>query len=753
MGIETETKDTPVKRKGASPSTVTRQRLTLRESGYVPIPCEGKIPPMKEWQKRTDATPEEIERWEQDGWFPNARNTGILTKTTPTIDIDILDPAAAEAAENLVRDKLEGRGVILVRFGQSPKRAIPLRTDVPFKKINAPLTAPGGNTDQKIELLADGQQVVVYGTHPGTGQQYSWHGGSPQTVKREDLPHITEKEAHELVNDIVQMLVNDFGYTAKPLANGKNGRVHPKQLEENIKNGEALHDSLRDLAIKELARGRPPADVIAHLQKQMEKTPEAKRDQRWHERYDEIPRSVDGGVTWLEAERAKTADSLDKLLEEMNAKYAVVKVGGKTRVMEFEPDPIYPRCKVPVFQTLPDFRAFHHKNKIMVVDEKGKPKLIGHGQWWLDNAERRQYDSVVYSPGKDLGPDVCNLWQGFACEAREGDCSLYLEHMLNNVCRGNEEHYQYLLRKLAYGVQHPGRRGEVAVVLRGKEGTGKGMFVRIYGSLFGPHFKHISHPRHLTGHFNSLQQDCSVLFGDEVFFAGDRTHEGILKALITEPTLQIERKGIDTITARNMMHIFLSSNSAWMIPAGADARRFFVLDVGDAQKQNNKFFAALQDQMMRGGREALLHMLLNLDIADFQVQVVPQTPALADQKQRSRRGVDALVEHMAFEGQLLETHDLYADVAVVTERGGRGFFKAAQSVAPDLRHLHWIVVQRTLKEEWGCTPWHSGNLRGLQFPPLRELRARFDARHGPQAWEDPDADWRFVGEAVENPGD
>jgi hypothetical protein len=327
--------------------------------------------------------------------------------------------------------------------------------------------------------------------------------------------------------------------------------------------------------------------------------------------------------------------------------------------------------------------------------------------------------------------------------------------MLDNVCGGNKEYYEYLLRKLAYAVQHPDEPGKIAVVLRGREGTGKGMFVSIFGSLFGPHFKHISQPRHLTGNFNSLQQDCSILFGDEVFFAGDRSVDGILKALITEGTVQIERKGIDTITAPNRMTIFLASNNAWVVPASCDARRFFVLDVGDAHKQDIKYFAALHDQMYkRGGREALLYMLLNLDLTGFNVWAVPQTAALADQKQRTRRGVDALIEHMVTDGQLLEAHDLYPDIAVVTERKDRkGFFAAAKVVAPDLKHLTWIVVQRTLKEEWGCTPWKDMHLRGLRFPPLPELRAKFVAKHGSQTWEDPDADWRFVGEPVENLGD
>jgi Family of unknown function (DUF5906) len=444
-------------------------------------------------------------------------------------------------------------------------------------------------------------------------------------------------------------------------------------------------------------------------------------------------------------------DDPEQVLDDMNAKYAVVQTGGKTRVMGFEADPSYPGCQVPVYQTLADFRAFHHNHKVETEDGK----LKGRGQWWLDSPFRRQYSPVVYAPNVTTGPDVFNLWRGFACEPKEGDCSLYLKHMKDNVCQCNEEHYDYLLNVLAYGVQYPHEQGKIAVVLRGKEGAGKGKLVLTYGSLFGAHFKHISQPRHLVGNFNSLQQDCSVLFGDEVFFAGDRTHEGILKAIITEPTLQIERKGIDTITAPNRMHIFLSSNNDWVIPASADARRFFVLDVGDARKQDHDYFAAIDRQMETGGREALLRLLLDRDLSSFEIRKVPQTAALADQKQRTRRGIDALIEHIATEGQLIEAHDFYPDIAVTSERSNhrKGFFKAAQAIAPDLRYQSWIVVSRTLKEEWGCTSWHSSHLRGIRFPLLCELRRRFDERHGAQDWEHPNADWRYVGEATEDSRD
>src|SRR6516225_7701583 len=62
----------------------------------------------------------------------------------PCVDIDILNPEAAEAAEALIRERYEERGYILVRIGLAPKRAVLFRTDEPFKKIQVILIAPNG---------------------------------------------------------------------------------------------------------------------------------------------------------------------------------------------------------------------------------------------------------------------------------------------------------------------------------------------------------------------------------------------------------------------------------------------------------------------------------------------------------------------------------------------------------------------------------------------------------------------------------
>src|SRR5262249_4523567 len=263
-----------------------------------------------------------------------------------------------------------------------------------------------------------------------------------------------------------------------------------------------------------------------------------------------------------------------------------------------------------------------------------------------DHRDRRQFDGIVYAPNAEIS-DKMNLWTGYRCEPAQGDCDLYLAHLHDNICGSDSDYSQYLLGWMALAVQRPDRQGEVAIVLRGQEGTGKGVFARQFGQLFGAHFKHIINAKHLVGHFNAHLQHCSVLYADEAFFAGDRQHESVLKGLITEETILIEPKGLDSYQVRNCIHLIMSSNSEWVVPAGADARRYFVLDVAPTHMQDAKYFGALVRQMEAGGRSALLKYLLGLDVSGFDVRAVPQTAALADQKTRSRRGIDRLVELVA----------------------------------------------------------------------------------------------------------
>jgi hypothetical protein len=133
----------------------TSYRKKLLAAGFLPLPINGKAPPLPEWQD-VRATPAVIDGWSSK--YADAANTGVLTLATPAVDIDVLDAAVAADVQAIAERML---GVSAVRVGQAPKRAMLYRTDTPFGKIaTSVFTSPDGRT-HKVEVLCNGQQIVV----------------------------------------------------------------------------------------------------------------------------------------------------------------------------------------------------------------------------------------------------------------------------------------------------------------------------------------------------------------------------------------------------------------------------------------------------------------------------------------------------------------------------------------------------------------------------------------------------------------
>jgi hypothetical protein len=290
--------------------TILEVWQALVDHGYVPIPLIGKKPPFERWQQVDNVSTPMLEAWRKN--WPRATNTGILTRVTPVIDIDILNEPAAIAVEELIRERFEERGYFLVRIGKPPKRAIPFRTLAPFDKLTTNFVVPPGTDPQKLEFLCDGQQLVAHGIHPETLKPYTWFGGDPTTIRHDDLPDISAEEAAQLQQDVTALLVADFGYI---VAKGRpprkaNGKSDSKQhaadwqaLIDGILAGSDLHANTRDLAAKMVRAGMDGGAIVNFLRGLMNSSA-APRDERWQDRYDNLSRQVDSIQEKIDREQA-----------------------------------------------------------------------------------------------------------------------------------------------------------------------------------------------------------------------------------------------------------------------------------------------------------------------------------------------------------------------------------------------------------------------------------------------------------------
>lgn len=430
-------------------------------------------------------------------------------------------------------------------------------------------------------------------------------------------------------------------------------------------------------------------------------------------------------------------------IEELNEEHFVSRHGGKTFVFNEEYDDALDR-KILTTSSFAHFREFY-SNEVVVTgyDNHGDPIRKKKGNTWLDHPNRRQYKGIILNP-KGERPGYYNLWRGWPIAPQEGDWSKLNEHIKTNVCNGKTELYDYVVKWLAFAVQHPDKPSQVALVMRGKKGVGKSILGKIFGKLFGQNFLHIFSSKHLIGNFNLHLRDCLFLFADEAFWAGDKPAEGVLKGLITESTLVIEGKGKDVVVTKNMLHIMMASNSEWVAPTSFEERRFCILDVGDAHIQDKGYFRAIMKEMKNGGYAGMLFDLLNMDISEFEIRDVPDSEGLREQKIYSmdpiedwwfQKLTDGYLPSKDEEWGIVEKKALYDDYVDTAGKAGLSYKGMQTALGMKLKKLlpgqYPINKKRNIKKEFYNKDkdryiTKKKQVAHWQFPPLKECREFFE---------------------------
>src|SRR5262249_42776277 len=138
------------------------------------------------------------------------------------------------------------------------------------------------------------------------------------------------------------------------------------------------------------------------------------------------------------------------------------------------------------------------------------------GQWWLFHRSRRQYRGITFLPG---GPQAINgqlnLWQGWGIRPKAGDWGLIQRHIVEVLAGGNEDFARYIIRWIAWAIQNPAKQAEVALVLIGAKGTGKGTLVRCLQRIFGAHAFQVTSREHVIDKFNGHLQETVLFVADE----------------------------------------------------------------------------------------------------------------------------------------------------------------------------------------------------------------------------------------------
>jgi hypothetical protein len=252
-------------------------------------------------------------------------------------------------------------------------------------------------------------------------------------------------------------------------------------------------------------------------------------------------------------------------------------------------------------------------------------------RYWFNYVELNE--AVVFDPNPTYSTKAgeINLWKGFSFHPESnGKAEAFLLFVRDIICSGDLKVYAFLYALLAKIVQQPhSKLGEgIAVALRGKQGVGKNVFIDTFGALFGQAYTTVTDTAQLTRNFNSQLFNKIIVFGDEAVWGGEKRSRAVLKSMITSPTIVIERKYAEPFEAPNYIRLFTATNDDWAAPKEFGDRRWLVLDVSDAHRRDESYFAAIRESMENGGYCDLMHRLLTADISGVNFQRdMPSTEA------------------------------------------------------------------------------------------------------------------------------
>lgn len=410
-------------------------------------------------------------------------------------------------------------------------------------------------------------------------------------------------------------------------------------------------------------------------------------------------------------------------LEQLNDTYFVILDGGKHFVAWESSDP---DDRIVLNRLRPG--EFDHRLAGQFFGEKKLSRA------WLSWSGHRQFPGgVIFDPtGSNRDPGTYNLWRGWPCPPKKGNWNIIRDHILNVICAGNLTIYRWMVGWLCALAQHPDRPGEVVPVLRGIPGCGKSIFGSAIRRMIGQHSLVVSAPGAVTGPHNEHLRDCLFLQADEAFFAGDHAATSVLKALITDPTLFVNPKGLGAFQIPNYLHILMTTNAEWAVPVAIDDRRFAVFDVSPSRTGDRAYFeklaAAIQDDRVIS---AMLYDLLSANLKNFSVRDMPHTAARTEQQIHSLEGARRWLAEVLYSGDLgipgmvvpgywptwVSTRDLQtAHEAWAAKIGSRRFAEKPYALGKVL--TSFFKASRPRSD-------NPGRLPGYQLGTLDEARARF----------------------------
>ncbi|WP_265822550.1 primase-helicase family protein [Geovibrio ferrireducens] len=159
--------------------------------------------------------------------------------------------------------------------------------------------------------------------------------------------------------------------------------------------------------------------------------------------------------------------------------------------------------------------------------------------------------------------------------------------LIENLCNNDGAHVTWMINWLA-GFFQTLRKSQVSLVLKGEQGSGKGLFFsEVLTPLFGKRYCVVVDGERLENQFKNWVAETLFFNLNEIAvdMKARKNIKNFLKQLVTDSFVQVERKHREAGEVRVYGNILITSNEAFPIEIEPSDRRFTVLRTGKALKK------------------------------------------------------------------------------------------------------------------------------------------------------------------------
>ena len=299
--------------------------------------------------------------------------------------------------------------------------------------------------------------------------------------------------------------------------------------------------------------------------------------------------------------------------------------------------------------------AYEHESYYKINPDTGKRKKTKFITEWIGDATiQRKESSKILPPPLYCPPSVLNLWKPsdyYRQDIIETDSrydneavDMWLNH-IKVMCDYDNPAYEYVINWFAHLLQKPAEKSS-HLIITGRQGTGKTIALTPIKKIMGGGYFETSQPeRDVWGNFNPLMSSSLLVVLSECDKRNAFGAENKIKALITDPEMTINDKGIKPFVIQSFHRFITPTNSFDPVKLEEEERRNMIIKMSDKFKKNWAYFKKFSDTWDNNNAcLSLYSYLMAKNISDWNRWLIPHTEYHTQLVELSRNPLDEFFE-------------------------------------------------------------------------------------------------------------